>query len=150
VSGHSLLLRVSSRDGNGEVALDKVTGEEGVGTGVPRGDALVRLVDATVNGDDAALAEARQAVVDAVGAEGLVDAAGVIGAFTMQNRVADATGLPLDAPIEMATRRLRAELDVDGYGASAYTERGWVRAFLARLAEPLLPLVLKALGRRQP
>lgn len=151
MSGHSALLRASSQDRNGNLALRNITTEDGMGTGVQHGDTLVRFVDATLAADDGALAVARQAVIDAAGIRGLVDAAGVIGTFTMQNRVADATGLPLDAPLEMATRNLRAELGVDGFSAAAYTDSGgWLLALLARIAEPLMPLLLKLASRFRP
>ena len=143
-----MMLRESSKNGKDDLALDKITGEDGLGSGVPHGDVLVRLVDATLKADDAVLATAREAVIDALGREGLVDAAGVIGAFTMQNRVADATGLPLDTPMEMATRSLRAELGVDQFSSAAYTNKGgWARAVVARLVEPLLPIFLRVIGR---
>lgn len=150
MSGHSALLRASSRDNNGELALAAITAEDGLGTGVPRGDLLVRLVDATLAADEAALSVARREVIDVLGTAALVDAAGVIGTFTMQNRVADGVGLPLDAPLELATRELRAQLGADRFAAAAYTGRGGAgRALLARLVEPLLPLMLRLLGRRQ-
>lgn len=67
----------------------------------------------------------------------------------MQNRLADATGLPLDAPIELASRSLREMMGLERYGAAQYTDRGgWVRALLARLVEPVMPALFRLIGRR--
>ena len=140
------LIAAHARD---SVAVGAITSEAGDGSGVPHGDALVRLVDATVGRDDEALADARRAVVVGLGPARLVDAAAIIGTFAMQNRVADATGLPLDAPIELATRGLRAELGADRFGAADRTPRGgWAHALVARVEEPLVPTVFRWLGRR--
>ena len=150
MSGHAALLRASSRDNNGGVVPAAVTTADGRGTGVPQGDILIRFVDATLGTEVAALPAARRAVLDALGAPALVDAAGVVGAFTMQNRVADGVGLPLDAPLDLATRNLRAQLGADRFAAAAYTGRGGTgRNLLARLVEPLLPFILRLRSRRQ-
>lgn len=66
----------------------------------------------------------------------------------MQNRLADAIGLPLDAPIELATRHMRESMGLEGFGAAKYTARGgWGKALLARIVEPLMPLILRNIGR---
>ncbi len=129
--------------------LGAVTSDSGRGTGVPHGDTLTGLVDATLGGDDVVLDEARQGVIDQMGTEALVDAAGVIAAFTMQNRAADAMGLPLDAPIEIATRALREELGVERFAAASHTPRGGLgRSLVSRVMEPLVPAMFRLLGRR--
>ena len=126
-------------------AATRGTGE---GTGVPHGDALVRFVNATLTGTDEDLAAARTALVDAVGEAGMHDAAGVIGNFTLMNRVADGTGLPLDAPLELASRGLRDAIGVNAYSAA---ERTRVGGFFSRIAAwvlaRLLPIVLRLRSR---
>lgn len=124
--------------------MSAITSEEVIDSGIPHGDIIIRLVDAALGKNKDALTEARQAVIGSMGMEGLIDVAAVIGTFTMQNRIADATGLPLDAPIEMATRSLRSELGVDNFGAAEHTDRGGlIRAVLSRLMEPLTPLIFR-------
>jgi hypothetical protein len=65
-----------------------------------------------LNGHDAVLARAREAVRLAVGEAGLSDAAAVIGGFDGISRIADATGIPLEPEkIELAADFF-GELDI--------------------------------------
>jgi len=145
-----MLLRASGETDGNEVDIRAVTSAEGLGTGVPHGEVLVGLVDATLQGDATALGAARKAVVDAMGEAALVDAAAVIGTFTMQNRIADATGIPLDDVIKLATRGLRAEMGVQSYGAADRNpEGGFGRKLEAKLLEPIAPALFRFMGRRK-
>jgi hypothetical protein len=74
-----------------------------------------------VGGDDAALAEARELLRAAAGPAALVDAAAVTSNFERMVRIADATGVPLDAPVAMLTADVRRELGIDRFAASAST-----------------------------
>jgi hypothetical protein len=51
----------------------------------------------------------------ALGIKGLVDAAAVVGFFNAIDRVADATGIPLDPERLESTADFRAELCIDGF-----------------------------------
>ena len=66
------------------------------GSDVPHGAVLLAFADAVLGRDAAALADAREAVRDAVGDAGLSDSAAVIGGFDGITRIADATGIPLE------------------------------------------------------
>ena len=78
----------------------------------------------------------------------MIDSAGVITNFRIQNRLADATGLPLYATMELATRSLRAELRVDKYNASAHSPKGgWIQSVLSRIIEPFAPKVFRLVDR---
>ena len=66
--------------------------------GVPHGATLRRFAEAVVTGNGD-LAAKRAAVVEAVGAGPAAHAAGVIASFDAINRVADATGIGVDAEI---------------------------------------------------
>jgi hypothetical protein len=70
--------------------------------GVPGGRQLLGLVDAFFNRAAATQAIARQAVLEALGPEALVDTAAVYGNFEMMNRVAEGTGIPV--PIQAVER----------------------------------------------
>lgn len=96
------------------VDLETVTGSS-VDSGVAHGDALVALTDALIEGTDAALASAQEAVRAATGDAGLLDAVGVISNFVRMNRIADATGIPLDEMAVALTADVRAELEIDGW-----------------------------------
>lgn len=82
---------------------------------MPGGRCLVDFVDASVSGDAGALASARQAVVDALGAARMLEASAVIGNFSMMVRIADATGTPLDKGSVEMSADLRREMGLDAY-----------------------------------
>ena len=63
--------------------------------GVPGGNALMQLVDATIGGTTQTLANTHEQIVNELGPEALLDAAAVFGNFEMMNRIAEGTGIPL-------------------------------------------------------
>jgi hypothetical protein len=73
---------------------------------LPGGRELLNFTDAVLLGSAEELMMARTAVIDRLGWDEMVDAAGVIGNFEMMNRIADATGMPVGT----GARRARAEL----------------------------------------
>jgi hypothetical protein len=64
-------------------------------SGVPGGDVILPFVDAVMAGTESDQRSARNAIVDALGTEALVDAAAVFANFQMMNRVAEGTGIPV-------------------------------------------------------
>ena len=93
--------------------------------GIPGGSNLLRLVDATLASPES-LPTARNAVMEELGAEALVDAAAVFGNFEMMNRVADATGIPVAGAAIERERELISRLDIAGFqhhGGGVGTER---------------------------
>ena len=71
------------------------------------------FAEAVLGDDDVALARARDALITALGPPGLVDAAGVVGLFSAIDRVADATGIPLESEKAAASADFRAALGLD-------------------------------------
>ena len=65
-------------------------------------------------GDDGqSLLDAIQNVRDVLGDAELVDAAAIVANYCALDRVADATGIPLEAAKETNTETLRAEIGID-------------------------------------
>jgi hypothetical protein len=91
--------------------------------GVPREAELLALAEAVVRGGEADLARARRAALAALGPEGFVAAAAVASNFERMVRIADATGIPLDPPLDAISASLRGELGIDGFGSAANTPR---------------------------
>ena len=89
--------------------------------GVPHGGLLNTFAEAVLGTDDAKLDAARTAVVEALGPAALVDAAGVIGAFMQMDRIADATGLPLDEFVVEATSDIREDLGLHTFSSARNT-----------------------------
>jgi len=63
---------------------------------VAHGAELLAFSDAVMQGDAQAVARSRDDLERAVGAAGVADAAAVIAMFNVVDRVADATGIPID------------------------------------------------------
>ena len=80
--------------------------------------ALLAFSEALVSGDEMALTRARERVQAELGLEQLVDAAAVVSNFERMVRIADATGIVLDRPLEEASTELRAELALDDWQQS--------------------------------
>lgn len=71
--------------------------------------------------DDDALRRERATVREVLSDAAFVDACAVIGAFNVVDRVADATGIPLDAPLIAMSGEVRAELDLGRFASAANT-----------------------------
>ena len=82
------------------------------GAGVPNGELLVRFVDASYAGADD-LAAVRDEMVDALGAETMIDTAAIVANFHMMTRIADGTGTPIDDGSEKMSHDLTADLGID-------------------------------------
>jgi hypothetical protein len=96
-----------------------VTGAVAGDAGVAHGCLLVEFAEAVLGEDEAALSRARAELMTAVGPRGLVDAAAVIGLFNAIDRVADATGIPLEAEKAAASEDFRAALGLDRFAVAA-------------------------------
>ncbi len=94
--------------------MDGVKGTEGEDGGIPHGGRLLAFAEAVIGGGTA-LDRARTDLIEAVGIEGFVDAAGVVASFNSVVRIADATGIPLEKFKRDQTTDLRAELGIDDW-----------------------------------
>lgn len=63
--------------------------------GVSGGNALLQFVDAVLGVSGEAIDTAQTRVLAELGADALVDAAGVFGNFQMMNRIAEGSGIPV-------------------------------------------------------
>ena len=122
---------------------------------VPAAGALVGLVEASLSddgddGDDGGDAEeARERVRRELGSAALVDAAAVIGNFERMTRIADSTGIALDAPVSVMTESIRAELGIDDFGSAADRPSvKWWQRLIGRTLDPVVGITLRWVGRR--
>ncbi|MEM7019031.1 MAG: hypothetical protein AAF512_17025, partial [Pseudomonadota bacterium] len=69
--------------------------------------------------DDAALAEARQRVMDEMGPAEMVDAAGIASNFERMVRIADGCGIALDERMTVMTEDIRENLGINAFTAAA-------------------------------
>ena len=118
-------------------------------SGIAHAEELSAFVDAFVaaNGE-AEMAATRSAVEHKLGPDRLVDVASVASNFQRMVRIADSTGSPVDAPMDILSSDMRAELGIDAFGSSANTPKPGVLhraigALLRPVAIPLMVLVSK-------
>jgi hypothetical protein len=116
-----MLLRASGPIHDRAYDLGAVTGVVDGDGGVPHGKLLIGFAEAVLSDDGIALTRARGALQEALGAAGLVDAAGVVGLFNAIDRVADATGIPLEPEKAAASADFRAALDLDRFAVGDRT-----------------------------
>jgi hypothetical protein len=88
---------------------------------VQHGRLLVTFAEAVLGEDYGPLIQARDALMAVLGPAGLVDAAGVVGLFNAIDRVADATGIPLEPEKAAASADFRAALDLDRFAVAERT-----------------------------
>lgn len=93
--------------------LAMVKGEEVGDGGVKEGRLLVSFAEAVLGDDDHLLDKRRQELLERLGAEALVDAAGVVAGFNAVVRIANATGIPLDDFMEAQSGDIRSALGID-------------------------------------
>ena len=96
-------------------------GDVGIDSGVDHGDVLLEFTDAVMHGEEEQIAPARDALRVTLGEAAVVDVSGVIAMFNIVDRIADATGIPIDANVGQDIRyRIGREL---GMGHLAPEER---------------------------
>ena len=118
-------------------------------SGVAHERELLALAEAVVQGDEAALAAARAGAIAALGPEGFVEAAAVASNFERMVRIADATGIPLDSPLDMVSAGMRADLGIDAFGSAANTPPvSPLRRVLGRLLAPFARFFMSAMAAR--
>ncbi len=152
-----MMLRASVESQGDEVDVHAVTdGKAAHASGVAHAEALIGFAEravAAMQGDEegaAGLAEARDRVRREIGGEGLVDAAGVVGNFQRMVRIADGTGIPLDAPVKILTEDIRADLGINGFGSAANTRPvGAVGRLVGSVLRPVSTKLFKSMARRR-
>ena len=89
--------------------------EAAASSGVEHGQLLIAFAEAMVGEDDDALTHIRHAVIEALSPAAMVDAAGVASNFERMVRIADATGIPLDARMEALSHDVRDTLHLERF-----------------------------------
>ena len=90
-------------------------------SGVEHGHLLIAFAEAMVRDDEVALTHTRHAVIEGISPEAMVDAAGVASSFERMVRIADATGIPLDARMAALSQEVRDTLQLERF--TVYKER---------------------------
>ena len=67
------------------------------------------------------LVRCRDRLMKEAGAAAFVDTCAVIAAFNVVDRIADATGIPLDEPLLLMSAEVRSELGLGRFASAANT-----------------------------
>ena len=114
-----MLLRASGEQKGQTFDFNTILGQgEGDG-GIPEGRLMVDFAEAVVGDDDERLTRVRSALVEKLGAAALVDSAGIVATFNAIDRVADATGIPIDEERLAPTADLRDQLGINAFPSRA-------------------------------
>jgi hypothetical protein len=117
-------------------------------TGVAHGELLVGFADALLARDESELARLRAAIAAELGAKGLRETASIAANFQRMVRIADATGIPQDAPVVMLGEDLIEELDLRRFESARQTPpSGGFQRFFGRLLRPLVPFLMRRVSR---
>ena len=91
-------------------------GEAGDESGIANAGLLIEFAEAAVGADPARLDAAREAVIATMGEAALSDTAAVAALFNAIDRVADATGIPVEDEKAAMVDKLRNQMGVDWIG----------------------------------
>ena len=108
------MLRESSNAKGEGYDLNLLTGAGGDGN-IAHGALLVSFADAVLGSDDRRLDEIRAAIRSRMGDAALVDAAAIVATFNAIDRVADATGIPIEDAKAESTADIRAALGINQF-----------------------------------
>jgi len=102
--------------------------------GIEHSDSLLIFANAFMGDDKAALAKARDRLVEAMGVDAMVDAVGVASTFQRMDRIADATGIPSDGPIALMQEDLAKQLGTDQFQSAGNTKPlTWIQRLIFKL-----------------
>ena len=111
-------LRASEQKTGRKYDLKSVVGAADDDAGIALGRDLVSFAEAVLSNDDARLHATRQHLLAVAGPEVLVDSAAVVALFDAIDRVADATGTPLEQAKSDASVDFRNQLGINEFYAA--------------------------------
>lgn len=89
--------------------------------GVVAGRELLRYTDALLGTDRAALDRCRDALAKLLGDDAIAGVAATAATFSMNDRIANACGIPVEPMVLKPTKELREAMGLNGYRSAAYT-----------------------------
>lgn len=87
--------------------------------GIPYGALLARFAGAAIGDEGDGLAAARSELIGALGDAAMVDASAIVATFNAIDRLADATGIPIDEVRLAPTADLREQLGINAFPSGA-------------------------------
>ena len=118
-----MLLRRSGEKSNQKYNLNAIVDNTSDDVGVAHETFLLNVADAVFRGDEEKLAQVRLQGCQLLGEQALVDAIAVACGFNGITKIANATGLPLDADTHTATSEMREKTKIDNYSDAHKAQR---------------------------
>lgn len=139
------MLSLSADLSDADINLQIINGDESATDGdIAHAKALMNFAESFARRDEAALAEARQRLLDEAGPEVLVDAAGVAANFQRMVRIADCTGIPLDIRNAAISVGVRKQLQLERFESARNTPASGLKIkLLGLIARPLAKRMIK-------
>ena len=117
------MLSLSADASNTDIDLQLINGDANVSDGIPHSTLLMQFAEAVAGRDPDKIATTRQALYNAAGNDVVVDAAAVAGNFQRMVRIADSTGIPVDAHMEALSGSIQEDLDLRRFPSAQHTPR---------------------------
>ena len=95
--------------------------DPGQDPGVVGGRQLLEFADALLGTDRGVLNRARDAMANVMGGEAIAGVAAVAATFSMNDRIANACGIPVEPMVLKTTKDLREAMGLNSYRSAAYT-----------------------------
>lgn len=109
------MLRASSQHDGVEYDLSAINEGYSGDSGIPHSAVLLDFADAVLGDDARQLTAARRQLLTELGEAALVDTAGIVGMFNALDRVANATGIPLEDAKAASSEDIRESLGMSGF-----------------------------------
>ena len=143
------MLSLSADASNTDIDLQLINGDTNVSDGIPHSTLLMQFAEAVAGRDPDTIAKSRQALYDAAGKEVVIDAAAVAGNFQRMVRIADATGIPVDAHMEALSGSIQEDLDLRRFPSAQNSPRPSALARLVNRSKgALMRRLVMLTGRR--
>jgi hypothetical protein len=112
-----VVLRASAKNRGENLDLRGMV-DSSVPVKLPDGDVLVAFVDALLGRDAAALDVARGVLLDRLGEGGLTATASIAANFSRNDRIANATGIPLEGEFVAQSEDFREALGINAFASA--------------------------------
>lgn len=82
-----------------------------------------------------------------MGPAALVDAAAIVATFQQMDRIADATGIALDAMVDVASQDVQTELGLASFASSRNTKSSPIGRLIGRVIAPIRAPMMRLASR---
>jgi hypothetical protein len=114
------MLRASAAANNIPVDLSAIA-DSSIDSGIENGNALLAFADAVTGPDHAVIIAARAELLERMGAGALVQSAAIAANFSMNDRAANAIGIPMEAMFLDGSEDYRASLGLNKFPSARNT-----------------------------